>query len=517
MLGSLIASFSCSRTTILSGCTGSKSKNSANDQDCCKKLVFHFELVWVKTDYFVGYFNEWQIYMKIHFVAIGGSVMHQLAIALKQKGYEITGSDDEIFEPAAGNLAKAGILPNDSGWFPEKINPSLHAVILGMHAKADNPELLKAEELHLPIYSFPEYIFQESKNKIRVIVGGSHGKTTTTSMIMHVLKQAGKDFDYLVGARLHGFDQSVKITNAPVIICEGDEYPASTIEKKPKFHFLYPHIAVITGIAWDHINVFPTFENYLDQFRIFIEKIEEGGHLIYNETDDILSNLVQQHKRLNINYHPYRLPSHNIENGKTEIEIEGIKTGLQVFGNHNLLNLNAAYLVCKQLNISAEVFLQAISSFTGAAKRLELLAQSESTIVYRDFAHAPSKVKATIDAVKHQFPQRTLIAILELHTFSSLSEKFLQEYNGSLEAADYAAVFFSKHALELKRLPDLKTETVAAGFNKSDLQVFNNKTSLEMWLENRDYKNSVILFMSSGNYDGLNVELFAKRITQAAA
>ncbi|HEV7622266.1 MAG TPA: Mur ligase family protein, partial [Flavisolibacter sp.] len=360
--------------------------------------------------------------MKIHFTSIGGSVMHQLAIALHRKGYQVTGSDDEIFEPSKANLTKEGLLPEQNGWFPEKLNSSLDAVILGMHAKGDNPELLKAKELHIPIYSFPEYIFQESKVKTRVVVGGSHGKTTTTSMIMHVLKEAGQDFDYLVGARLDGFDQSVKVTNAPVIICEGDEYPASTIEKRPKFHFLFPNIAVITGIAWDHINVFPTFENYLEQFKIFIDKIEPGGHLIYNETDSVLKDLVLKNKRVDIQYHPYGVPVHKIENGKTKIVIEGAQTELNVFGDHNLLNLNAAWLVCNQLGISAKKFVKYIGSFSGASKRLELISKNDTSFFYRDFAHAPSKVKATIDAVKNQFPGHKLIAVLELHTFSSLNE-----------------------------------------------------------------------------------------------
>src|SRR5215203_4924362 len=314
--------------------------------------------------------------MNIHFISIGGSVMHQLAIALKRKGYQITGSDDEIFEPAKSNLEKEGILPQAFGWFSENIHPSLDAVILGMHAKEDNPELIKAKELRLNIYSFPEYIFKESLKKMRVAIGGSHGKTTTTSMIMHVLKQVGKKFDNLVGAKLEGFNQSVNITDAPLIICEADEYPASIIEKRPKFHFLFPHIAVITGIAWDHINVFPTFDNYLEQFQIFLQKIEKGGHLIYNESDDVLNKLVNENIRTDISYHPYAVPQHSIRSGTTTLTIDGNQKELKVFGNHNLLNLHAAWLVCKQLNVSAKEFLTAVSTFTGAAKRLELLAKN---------------------------------------------------------------------------------------------------------------------------------------------
>lgn len=453
--------------------------------------------------------------MRIHFISIGGSVMHQLAIALKRKGYQVTGSDDEIFEPAKSNLEKESILPAKIGWNKENINSNLDAVILGMHARADNPELAKAQELGIPVYSFPEYIFQESQKKTRVVVGGSHGKTTTTSMIMHVLRETKKDFDYLVGARLQGFDQSVNISDAPIIVCEGDEYPASTVEKRPKFHFLFPHIAVITGIAWDHINVFPTFDNYLEQFRIFIDKIEKGGHLIYNDTDEVLKSLVHKHGRPDINYHPYNVPGHTINKGVTSVVIEGNSCQLKVFGDHNLLNLHAAWMVCHLLGLTAKEFTAAISSFTGAAKRLELLSRNNSTVFYRDFAHAPSKVKATIEAVKTQFPDRKLVTALELHTYSSLNEAFMKEYKGALDHADEAAVFFSQHALELKRMPPLPKEAVKNGFARKDLVVCNERSELEKWLHDHDYENAVVVFMSSGNYDGLDTEAFAKRITQA--
>jgi UDP-N-acetylmuramate: L-alanyl-gamma-D-glutamyl-meso-diaminopimelate ligase len=444
--------------------------------------------------------------MHVHFIAIGGSVMHQLAIALKKKGYQVSGSDDEIFEPAKSNLEKEGILPAETGWFPEKITKKIDAVILGMHAKDDNPELQKARESGLKIYSFPEYIYQESKDKMRVAVGGSHGKTSTTAMIMHVLKNAGKDFDYLVGARLEGFDQSVNITNAPVIVCEADEYPASVIEKRPKFHFLFPQIAVITGIAWDHINVFPTFNFYLGQFIIFINKIEANGVLIYNESDKVLKKLVEENKRTDIRYVPYRLPTYFIEDGKTEVIIDGLKSmPLKVFGNHNLLNMQAAYLVCKELGVGASVFVKAITSFGGAAKRLELLAASESYNIYRDFAHAPSKVKASIEAVKQQFPDRKLIAVLELHTYSSLNENFMKEYEGAMNDADEAVVFYSSHALELKRMPELPKEKVKQGFAKENLAVITNKDELAGWLQSHNYSNANLLLMSSGNYDGLDI------------
>ena len=441
--------------------------------------------------------------------------MHQLALALQQKGYRVSGSDDEIFEPAKSQLSAAGLLPPAEGWFPEKIDSSLDAIILGMHAKADNPELLRAQELGLPVYSFPEYIYRESREKKRVVVGGSHGKTTTTSMIMHVLKAAGQDFDYLVGARLPGFERSVRVSDAPLIVCEGDEYPASTIEKRPKFHFLHPHIAILTGIAWDHINVFPTFDNYLEQFRIFIQKIESGGHLIYNETDAVLKSLVEESRRDDISYHPYSIPQHRISSGQTVVQINGEEAALKVFGNHNLLNLEAARIVCELLGVSASHFADAISTFTGAARRLELLAEKENAIFYRDFAHAPSKVKATVEAVRQQYSDRRIIVALELHTFSSLSEKFLSEYHGALDGADEAAVFYSPHALALKRLPDLPAGKVLQEFGKDDLKVFTEKDELEQWLGKKDFKNAVMLFMSSGNYDGLDVEKFSEQMIQS--
>ena len=332
-------------------------------------------------------------------------------------------------------------------------------------------------------------------------------------MIMHVLQRLQVDFDYLVGARLEGFAQSVNITNAPIIVCEGDEYPASALERKPKFHFLFPHVAILTGIAWDHINVFPTFDFYLEQFVIFIHKIEKGGLLIYNASDEVLKQLVEANKRDDIRYQPYGVPVHNIQHGKTTVTIEGVAGLLQVFGNHNLMNMMAAYFACKELGINAAAFLESIGSFKGASKRLELMAFNEGTIVYRDFAHAPSKVKATIEAVKQQYPDRKLIAVLELHTYSSLNEAFMNEYNGAMDKADEAVVFYSKHALELKRMPDLPAEKVVAGFQKQGLQVITNKESLQQWLEKQSYHQTNLVLMSSGNYDGLDMLTFAKQIT----
>jgi UDP-N-acetylmuramate: L-alanyl-gamma-D-glutamyl-meso-diaminopimelate ligase len=438
--------------------------------------------------------------------------MHQLAIALSRKGYQVTGSDDEIFEPAQSNLRKQGILPADTGWHPEKIQAGLDAIILGMHAKDDNPELLKARELGLKIFSFPEYIYQESRDKKRVVVGGSHGKTTTTSMIMHVLKGAGEKFDYMVGARLPGFEYSVSLTDAPVIICEGDEYPASALEKRPKFHFLFPHIAVLTGIAWDHINVFPTFEFYLEQFRVFIRMIETGGLLIYNETDAVLPKLVLEEQDVRIRKTGYRIPLHEVSAGVTRIWLEGQTGTLRVFGNHNLMNIQAAWLVCRELNITIETFLAQIATFTGVSRRLELLVSNGQTSIYRDFAHAPSKVKATMEAMKEQFPDQKLIAVLELHTYSSLNAAFMKEYAGVMDPADKAVVFYSSHALELKRMPPLDPDHVKSGFGTKGLIVISSAQELSRWLRLNDYNKTNLLLMSSGNYDGLDIVTFAKEI-----
>ena len=447
--------------------------------------------------------------MKVHFISVGGSVMHQLAIALQGKGYQVTGTDDEIFEPALTHLRDKCLLPSAFGWQPALITPDLDAVILGMHAKADNPELLKAQELGLSIYSFPEYIFYESQQKKRVVVGGSHGKTTTTSMIMHVLKTCHQDFDYLVGAKLAGFEQSVKITNAPTIICEGDEYLASALLRQPKFHFLFPHVAILTGIAWDHINVFPTFEFYLEQFVIFMNKIEAGGVLIYNETDEVLNKLVLANKRNDIRCIPYKVPTHQITNGQTYITLEGAEGPLSVFGDHNLLNMQAAYYACVELGISARNFLGAMANFTGASKRLELLASNNDCNIYRDFAHAPSKVIATIEAVRQQFPARKLIGVLELHTYSSLNKEFMQQYKGALEKTDIAVVFYTKHALQIKGLPELPESYVLEGFDKNGLLVMTDKNALEQWLQAQDYSNTNLVLMSSGNYDGIDLPSFA--------
>jgi UDP-N-acetylmuramate: L-alanyl-gamma-D-glutamyl-meso-diaminopimelate ligase len=440
---------------------------------------------------------------QIHFIAMGGSVMHQLALALHAKGDHVSGSDDDIFEPARTNLAAAGLLPEKMGWFPEKIHSNLDAIILGMHARADNPELLRAQELQIPIYSFPAYMYQAAQDKLRVAIGGSHGKTTITSMVMHVLAQQQKAFDYLVGAKLAGFERSVSISDAPIIVFEADEYPASALEKRPKFHFLKPQVAVLSGIAWDHINVFPTYENYLEQFRIFLQTIEPGGTLLFNGTDPELVRLVAE-SGSHLKTRSYQVPPYSIVNGETILYPGTEKEqGLQVFGEHNLLNIQAAWLVCQTLGISEPDFLTAISTFKGAAKRMELVAKSDQTAIYRDFAHAPSKVKATIQALRQQYPNRKLLAVLELHTYSSLNEAFLDQYQGALDPADQAIVFYSAHALEIKRMPPLAESAIRQGFAREDVKVITDRPSLERFLEEQNFSNTNLLMMSSGDFEGI--------------
>ena len=443
--------------------------------------------------------------MKVHFISIGGSVMHQLAIALQGKCYQVTGTDDEIFEPALTHLRDKGLLPSAFGWQPALITPDLDAVILGMHAKADNPELMKAQELGLSIYSFPEYIFHESQQKKRVVVGGSHGKTTTTSMIMHVLKTCHQDFDYLVGAKLAGFEQSVKVTNAPTIVCEGDEYLASALLRQPKFHFLFPHVAILTGIAWDHINVFPTFENYVEQFEIFVNQITKGGNLVYNEEDETVKKVAEETTNI-IRRLPYKTPSYSVEDGTTLLDTPEGPMPIEVFGAHNLNNLAGAKWICQNMGIDEADFYEAIASFKGASKRLEKIAEGNGKVAYKDFAHSPSKVSATTKAVKAQYPNRKLVACLELHTYSSLNAEFLKEYEGALDAADVAVVFYSPDAVKIKQLEEVSYDQIAQSFQRDDLIIYTNPAEFKDFLFNYDLNNSALLLMSSGNYGGLNFD-----------
>jgi len=432
--------------------------------------------------------------------------MHNLALCLRHKNYNVTGSDDEIFEPAASNLAREGLLPEQMGWFPEKITPALDAVILGMHAKEDNPELLRAKELGIPIYSFPAYVFEQVKNKKRIVIAGSHGKTTITSMILYTLKNMGKEFDYLVGSRIQDFDRMVSLTDkAPVAVLEGDEYLASSLEKIPKFLFFKPHVAVLSGIAWDHINVFPSIEEYIEQFRKFIATIEKGGVLIYNETDDLVRKIAEEADKT-VKKIPYRTPRYEIENGKTILYFDKREYPLKIFGRHNLQNLEAARLACNEVGVPNELFIKTLQSFKGAAKRLETVFKTESSAFFRDFAHSPSKLKATISAVKEQYPGRKLVACMELHTYSSLNPAFLTEYKGCMDEADVPIVYYNQHTLHLKRLPDLHPEQVVAAFGNERLVVFTERDKLMEHLQSLDLRRVNLLMMSSGNFDGLDWE-----------
>ena len=444
--------------------------------------------------------------MKIHLIATGGAVMHNLAIALHLLGHQISGSDDEIYNPAHDRLAKYNLLPQKMGWNADRIHTDLDCIILGMHARIDNPELKKAQQLKLPIYSFPEFIYKQSKDKQRIVVAGSHGKTTTTSMIMHVLKTCNTHFDYLVGAQLDGFETMVQITDAPIIVLEGDEYLSSAIDRQPKILHYHPHIAIITGIAWDHINVFPTFEGYVGEFRQFVETIQPKGTLFYYKNDEHLKNIAQNASE-NIRTIPYHAFNHQIKNGQTFlIKQNGEAIPLQIFGKHNLENLKAAYLACLKAGISENHFFKAIQSFKGAAKRLQLIKKAADFIAYRDFAHAPSKVKATVEALKKQYPKRKLVACVELHTFSSLNKAFLSHYKDTLAAADFAYVFFSEHTLQMKKLPPISKADIQENFAHKRLKVFNYRGDLHRALKNHNWRSKNLLMMSSGTFDGTNFE-----------
>ena len=447
--------------------------------------------------------------MRIHFIAIGGSAMHNLALAMHDKGYHVTGSDDEVFEPSKGRLKKAEILPEPFGWFPEKLNSEIDAIILGMHARKDNPELLKAQELGLKVYSYPEFIYNQCQDKKRVVIAGSHGKTTITSMILHVLNYYNRDFDYMVGAQLAGFDRMVKLTkSADVIILEGDEYLSSPIDMRPKFIWYKPHVALISGIAWDHINVFPTFDFYVEQFSDFVKTVENNGSLVYFEKDENIRKVVKD-TDATVKTFPYGTPKHKVENGKTALIVNGEEVEINVFGTHNLQNLNGARLVLNQIDVTDEMFYEAIKTFGGAAKRLETVAQNENTVIYKDFAHSPSKLKATSSAVKAQWPNRELVAVMELHTFSSFNPEFLKEYRGSFDSPDHAVLFYLPETAKHKNLPDLSIDQVKEAFGKDDLIIINSTQELKSYLEQTTWKGKNLLLMSSGNYGGINVDEYA--------
>ncbi|WP_025666431.1 UDP-N-acetylmuramate--L-alanine ligase [Aquimarina megaterium] len=442
--------------------------------------------------------------MRVHFIAIGGSAMHNLAIALHQKGYQITGSDDTIFEPSKSRLERHGLLPTEFGWFPEKITSDLDAIILGMHAKKDNKELLKAQELGLKIYSYPEFLYEQSKNKTRVVIGGSHGKTTITSMILHVLHYHDKEVDYMVGAQLEGFDTMVHLTEEnDFIVLEGDEYLSSPIDRRPKFHLYHPNIALVSGIAWDHINVFPTFDMYVDQFRIFMNSIVNGGALVYNQEDTEVKKLAELTENP-IRKFEYVTPQYRVEDGETLLDTPEGEMPIEIFGAHNLNNLAGAKWICQHMGIDEDDFYEAIASFKGASKRLEKIAESDKAVAYKDFAHSPSKVKATTKAVKEQYQNRNVVACLELHTYSSLDASFLKEYEGALDAADEAVVFYSPHAVKIKQLKEVSASQIAEAFNRNDLIIYTDPESFQQYLKQKDLDNSALLLMSSGNYGGLD-------------
>lgn len=450
--------------------------------------------------------------MHYHFIAIGGSAMHNLAIALHLKGDSITGSDDEIFEPSKSRLAKYNLLPSEVGWDINRIHSNIDAVILGMHARKDNPELIKAQKLGLSIYSYPEFIYEQTKDQLRIVIGGSHGKTSITSMILHVLSKNNINHNYMVGAQLEGFDCMVKLSKeAKIAVLEGDEYLSSPIDRRPKFHLYQPEIAVVSGIAWDHINVFPTFENYVEQFRIFIDKVGKSGRVIYFEDDNVLKEVVLNSSSKAIKI-PYCTFPNQIKNGITYVRTEKEEIPLEIFGDHNLQNLNAAYHVCIQLGMKSVDFFSAIRSFKGASKRLELVQKNQSTAIYKDFAHSPSKLKATTSALKNQYPNRKLIACMELHTFSSLNKSFLDQYNGTMQEADLAFVYFNKKTLKHKKLDDLSAEDVKKAFAGENVTVLNSSKEMVNCLLKMKWEQQNLLLMSSGNFDGIQFTELAEKI-----
>ncbi|MCT4629809.1 Mur ligase domain-containing protein [Winogradskyella sp.] len=448
--------------------------------------------------------------MNVHFIAIGGAAMHNLAIALHNKGYKVTGSDDTIFNPSKSRLEAKGLLPETFGWFPEKITTNLDAIVLGMHAKEDNPELLKAQELGLKIYSYPEFLYEQSKDKTRVVIGGSHGKTTITSMILHVMHYHDRDVDYMVGAQLEGFDVMVKLTqDNDFIVLEGDEYLSSPIDRRPKFHLYKPNIALLSGIAWDHINVFPTYQNYVEQFSIFVDSIVLGGSINYNEEDQEVKRVVEASEN-QIRKIAYQTPEYSVVDGETLLETPEGPMPIEVFGAHNLNNLAGAKWICQHMGIDEDDFYEAISTFKGASKRLEKIAENSNSVAYKDFAHSPSKVEATTKAVKEQYRDRTLVACLELHTYSSLNAEFLKQYKGALDAADVAVVFYSPHAVEIKKLKEVSHEQIANAFQRDDLIIYTNPEEFKDFVFSQNLDNKALLLMSSGNYGGLDFDEVTK-------
>ena len=440
---------------------------------------------------------------RIHFIAIGGAAMHNLALAVASKaGYKVTGSDDEIFDPALSHLRDAGLLPDEMGWHPERITPDIDAIILGMHAREDNPELVRARELGIKIYSFPEYLYEQTKDNIRIVVGGSHGKTTTTSMILYVLNRLGIEADYMVGAQIEGFERMVRLSDtAKYAVFEGDEYLTSPLDLRSKFLWYHPHVAILTGIAWDHINVFPTFPEYVETFRKFVKSIEPKGSFIYYKGDENLRMLADEISRCRDN--DMSIIPYDAYDGKVE---------MQVFGRHNMQNLQAAMLACHCIGVSPDDFYREIASFTGASNRLEKICETESCVAYKDFAHSPSKLKATVNAVRERYPNKKLIACMELHTFSSLMADFLPQYKGCMAEADLAFVYFNPKVIEHKRLTPITAEEVQEAFGTENVEVFTESEALQDKLRSLSYENTALLMMSSGTFDGINVKEFAEQL-----
>lgn len=450
---------------------------------------------------------------KIHFIAIGGSVMHGLAIALKNKGYEVSGSDDEIFEPSLSRLAGQNLLPEKYGWDASRITPDLDAIILGMHAKENNPELLKARDLGIPVFSFPEYVRKQCDDKQRIVIAGSHGKTTITSMIMHVLKHAGRDFDYMVGAPLDGFSNMVKLTDAPIVVLEGDEYFSSAIDKTPKFLKYEHHIGLIAGVAWDHINAFTTLDDYVKQFELFANNTPKSGTLIFCSEDD-LAMIIAGNERRAVNQFHYTVHPYKVVQNETYLVTDKGSLKLKIFGRHNMLNLNGAKMVLQQIGVSSEVFYDAIATFEGATKRLQLIKESESNAIYLDFAHAPSKVAATTAALKEKYAERKLTACLELHTFSSLNKLFIANYTDTLSAADNGCIYYNPRSKKQKGETRLNAEDLKTAFNFENLNIFTETTDLEKYLLDKSWENHNLLMMSSGNFQGLDIQALADKIVK---
>ena len=449
---------------------------------------------------------------KIHFIAIGGSIMHSLAITLKETGNIITGSDDHFFEPSRANLQQHGLLPEKEGWDENRITPDLDKVILGMHAKADNPELLKAQQLGIQVLSYPEYIYEASKDKQRIVITGSHGKTSITAMIMHVLKYFNKDFDYVVGAQLKGFDNMVKITGAPVIVIEGDEYTTSTLDNTPKFLHYHHHIGLISGIAWDHFNVYPTLDDYVRQFEAFADASPKAGTLIFCEEDNLASLIISEKERADVNNTPYKAHDHVVREGETYLKIAEGEIHVEVFGQHNMQNLSGAHTVLKRVGITDDQFYQAIVAFKGASKRMEIVGQNDNTIIYSDFAHAPSKLLATTTAIKEQFPNRYLVACLELHTYSSLNKDFIDQYQNTFNQTDEAIVYINPDTAKKKGLSTLSESDLKRSFNRNDLLVFNKMEELKEHLTKHHWPGKNLVMMSSANFGGLDLNSLQKSI-----